>query len=336
MAKNSNTRRDTFEKTCIFISKVKERTINDWISTGDVFTGQINGNKVPLITELGISNENTVNIFILAGLLEVNQNETSKYGCKIVRWCGSNMPIEKMTEHFISVRNKYIATRPKKTKIITPIKTTTIIQSPITGDITREEFRNTVYGGTKSDTESQLLQILNEIFRHLNSSPRSKHNIFKMYMTINGMLRFMDVRDMFGKRKSVISTQLLMMLGILKLVKGMYVWSASTPDNQMVKNICFEDAYNAYIVKERNKVVIEEVNTPVIAEAETDSPKPHFMGTFIVTQENSEGIKLEDMTVDQKLNFIGKQEVRNIEFQIEISKNLLAISMLLEKVVRGE
>lgn len=262
---------------------VREKTINGFVLSGVVFKGIKDGNIVPLHIECGVSNENSLGIFILANFLHVDDSRGNHRNGKFVKWCGpENLSLDELTKKFIRVRDEHKATRQHKNntvvvKKVNPVEedTTDYSKLPFENNveiqpsydiltqeyvpISREEFRKNHYGNPKDKSLKEMLPMLNEIYKHTKFIPKTLTEVLRIEVPrTNGVLEVIDIRDLFvftekDSRNSVLSVKLLVDMHIMEKNGNYYHWIGEKPTTKMVTEICIEFAYLNYIVAEKRK-----------------------------------------------------------------------------------
>lgn len=287
MRNGAKDRAKTLEDIRKFVRIVRERTLHGFVLSGDVFKGQDkHGNQITLGKQCDISNENSLNVFVLAKFLQVDDSRGRHKGGKFIKWCGPNLSIFDLTDLFIKVRNEYMNTRPhrneknktlpvEKTQPVTektqPVSTNILNQEFV--PITYKEFTEKIYTKPSAETLSEALLMLIEIHKNTLGISRTSDEVFNIRIPIifdtnstpTGW-EIRDVRDMFvpfrKQRNTVFSTELLLRVKALKkdkVIDDKYEWNASEPDIPMVEIIYRVHAYQSYIIeceKEFNKVKI--------------------------------------------------------------------------------
>jgi hypothetical protein len=287
MMKNSTNKEGSRAKNRKIISIVKGRTINGYVESAGVFKGyDENGKLVDLYHAEKSCADNSLKVFILAGLLEVDQTRKGNYGSSWVRWCGPDLPIEEIEERFYKVRTEFVRARAATKKWVeeSKAKKETILTGEVTNlpefievkpqtfdwedapvePTTKEEYAKNLYKGAKRDTIEETLTMLLEIYKHTKDIPRSSHNTFKIEaLNENNVTETVDARDMYypeKRRNSILDNQILLKFNIFKEVGNKYQWATRKPDVEMVKELCLERAYQKF----RN-ALINENKKPVVA-----------------------------------------------------------------------
>jgi hypothetical protein len=393
MRNGAKDRAKTLEDIRKFVRIVRERTLHGFVLSGEVFRGHDkHGNQIPLGKQCNVSNENSLNIFILAKFLQVDESRGVHHGGRFIKWCGPNLSIFDLTDIFIKTRDEYKSTRPHrndKTVVeVTPVVETlpvvetvteTVIEAveiqPIDTSIltqeyvpiSREEFRENHYGKPKDSTIREMLQMLNEVYKHTKYIPKTVREVFRIEVPLaSGVLEVIDIRDLFvlkegDPRNSILGVKLLTDMGILEKNDKYYHWIADKPTAEMVVSICTEFFYKAHLVTEERKfneakaIAIEadkvekkrladeaelaEVTAEIEAEKvkaieEIKPPLPHQQ-VFEIT---NEVVDPEKMTDRELLIAMYKKQLSNGErlkaiedYQEKQSKNLLTVAEILGK-----
>jgi hypothetical protein len=287
MRHGAKDRAKTLEDIRKFVRIVRERTLHGFVLSGDVFRGHDkHGNQIPLGKQCNVSNENSLNIFIRANYLQVDETRGTHKGGKFIKWCGPNLSIFDLTDKFIKVRDEYKSTRPHRDEknakseyvaeicpveilpvveacsVVEVIETQSSEPDILTQEyvpISREEFRKNVYGKPKDSSLREILPMLNEIYKHTKYIPKTVREVFRIEVPLaSGVLEVIDIRDLFvlkegDPRNSVLSVKLLTDMGILEKNDKYYHWVGAKPSIEMVVEICTEFAYLNYIVAEERK-----------------------------------------------------------------------------------
>ena len=337
---------DKFKNLCDCVQHLKDKTYNDYVLSSKVLKKE----GIPINDYYRISGDNTLLVFIKAGLFEVNTKMPSYKGSKYIKWIGGNDPVEKIANHLIKIRNEYVRERNEKKRIkklsatesITNVVEKLSTNAPKSFEISIEEYKKNHYGGSNSSTILTIYDMFVEIYKQRKTATsRSSRSSIMVDVVINGVLKKINVADMSkergGRKNSYISPVNLRNFGIFDEFNQ---WVESQlPTMKMAADFHLYVSYNIFLKKicrEAQKNTITEEKSNI-----NDEPKrTNFPSSVALSK--SEVIKPESfygLSLDEKLNclyeLVFDSEMHRRELEEQKSKNEYKMLLLLEQKIGG-